>query len=165
MSVQPIPEGFRTVTPHMVIKGCAEAIEFYKKAFDAKECMRMPGPGGSVMHAELDIGDTRIMMADEFPQGPGGPLAPPSLNGTSVILHLFVDDAEAWWKRAVDAGAEGVMPVMEMFWGDKYGQVQDPYGHRWGLATHLKDMTPEEIAAAGEAFMAQMAEGGGCEPS
>jgi len=158
-NVKPIPDGYYTVTPHLVIQGCAEALEFYKKAFGAEEIHRMPGPNGVIMHAEIQVGDSRIMMADEFPGT--GMTAPANAKTTTCVLHLYVKDAKAAQKKAVDAGATEVIPVQEMFWGDEYGQVQDPYGHRWSFATHVKDMTPEEMQKAGEEFMAQMA-GGEC---
>lgn len=159
-NVPPIPEGFHTVSVHMCIKNCTEAIEFYKKAFGAEELCRMPGPGGAIMHAELKIGDSIIMVAEEWP-GEGMPGSPATLNGTSVTISLYVEDAAAAQKKAVEAGATMTMPVAEMFWGDLYGRVVDPYGHHWSFATHVKDMTPEEISAAGIAAMEQM---GDCKP-
>ena len=153
-SPKAIPEGFRTVTPHMVIKNAGEAMEFYKRAFGAEELCRMPGPDGkSVMHGELKIGDSIVMICDEFP-GEGGPKAPPSLSGTTITMHLYVEDVDAAFKRAVDAGATVTMPVMEAFWGDRYGSVSDPYGHHWSIATHTRDLTPEQMQKGAAEFFA-----------
>ncbi len=153
--VKAIPEGYHTVTPHLTVRGAAQAIEFYQRAFDAKEQMRMPGPDGtSVMHAELRIGDSIIFLNDEFPES--GCRSPLSLGGIAGSLHLYVDDVDAAFRRAVAAGAQVRMPVVDMFWGDRYGKVVDPFGHEWGLGTHTEDLTPEEIRKRGEAFFAQM---------
>ena len=147
-----IPDGFRTVTPHMCIKDAAKAIEFYKHAFGAEELCRMPGPDGqSVMHAELKIGDSMIMICGEFPQMDYC-LSPTSLKGTSVTISLYVEDVDKLYKQAVDAGATATMPPMDAFWGDRYGKVRDPFGHEWGIATHLEDLTPEEIGERATAF-------------
>jgi uncharacterized glyoxalase superfamily protein PhnB len=155
--VRAIPEGFHTVTPHLVCAGAAEAIEFYKKAFDAVEMGRMPGPGGKIMHAQLRIGDSPIMLADDFPDfGSKGPLA---LKGTPVVIHLYVADADATFAQAVAAGAKPVMPLADMFWGDRYGQLDDPFGHRWSIATHKRDMTPEQMR---EEMAKSMPSGEGC---
>jgi uncharacterized glyoxalase superfamily protein PhnB len=146
--VKPVPEGYTSVTPHMTVTDGNAAIEFYKKSFGAEEIMRMPGPDGkSLMHAELQIGDARIMLNDEYPM-PGLPKAPATLTGTTFTMHLYVPDVDASFKRAVDAGAKGAMPPADMFWGDRYSKVIDPFGHHWGIATHIKDMTAEECAAA-----------------
>jgi uncharacterized glyoxalase superfamily protein PhnB len=149
-----IPEGTRTVTPHLVIKGAAKAIDFYARAFGAQEHLRMPGPGGSIGHAELQIGDSLVYLADEWPGGSSR--SPQSLKGSSVVIHLYVPDVDAAFQRAVGAGAKVSMPVMDMFWGDRFGQVRDPFGHLWSLATHKEDLTPDEMARRGEAFMASM---------
>lgn len=142
-AVRPIPEGYRTVTPHLVCEKALDAIEFYKKAFDAVEIARLLGPDGKIMHAELRIGDSAIMLAQDYPEfGSRGPLA---LQGTSVVIHLYVPDADAAWAKAVDAGAKPLMPLSDMFWGDRYGQVEDPFGHRWSIATHQQDLSPEQI--------------------
>jgi uncharacterized glyoxalase superfamily protein PhnB len=155
--VRAIPEGFHTVTPHLVCAGAAQAIEFYKNAFGAVEIGRMPGPGGKIMHAELRIGDSRIMLADDFPDyGCNGPLA---LKGTPVFIHLYVNDADAAWAQAVAAGGKPVMPLADMFWGDRYGQLDDPFGHRWSIATHKRDMTPEQMQ---EAMAKSMQQGERC---
>jgi len=141
----PIPEGCHTITPHLVIKGAAKAIEFYKRAFGAEELCRMPmpGPDGQVRlgHAELQIGDSRLFLADEFPeQGSTGP------NGSSpVSFHMYVTDADAVFEQAVAAGATVSMPLANMFWGDRFGKLVDPFGHHWSIATHLEDPTPEEM--------------------
>ena len=150
--VKPIPEGMHTVTPHLICAGAADAIEFYKKAFNATEVMRMPGPNGRLMHASIRIGDSAVMLVDEMPEH--GALGPKSLNGSPVTIHLSVDDADGCASRAAAAGAKITMPVMEMFWGARYGQFEDPFGHRWSVATQVKDVTPDEMRAA----MAKMAE-------
>jgi uncharacterized glyoxalase superfamily protein PhnB len=135
-----------TVTPHLVCEGAAAALEFYKKAFNAVETMRMPGENGRLMHAAMTIGDSNVMLADDFPEYGG--LGPKALKGSPVTLHLNVPDVDATFKQAVDAGATVRMEVADMFWGDRYGQVTDPFGHHWSIATHIKDMTPDEMMAA-----------------
>ena len=150
-AVKPIPEGMHTVTPHLVCAGAADAIEFYKKAFGAIEMARMPGPGGKLMHAMVKIGDSPVMLVDEFPEWGG--TSPKTLKGTPVTIHLQVPDADAVFKSAVDAGATVKMPMADMFWGDRYGIVIDPSGHSWSIATHIKDMTPEEMSEAAKAAM------------
>ena len=145
-AVRPIPEGYRTVTPHLVCDKAGEAIDFYKKAFGAVELARMPGPDGRIMHAELRIGDSAIMLADAFPEfGSQGPLA---LKGSPVTIHVYENDADAVWARALEAGARPTMELADMFWGDRYGQVADPFGHLWSIATHKRDMTDEQIMDA-----------------
>ena len=142
-AVRPIPEGFHSVTPHLVCEGAARAIDFYRQAFGAVEIDRMPGPGGKIMHASLRIGDSMLMLCDDFPEyGSRGPLA---LQGSAVVIHLYVPDADAVWERALTAGGKPLMPLDDAFWGDRYGQLVDPFGHRWAIATHLRDMTPQEI--------------------
>ena len=154
--ISPIPEGFHTLTPYLVIKGASEAIEFYKRAFGAQEKVRMPGPDGkSVMHAELKIGDSPLMLADEFPDM--GSLGPHGIGGTSVVIHVYVDDADAVFNQAVAAGAQVKMPLQDMFWGDRYGQLTDPFGHRWSVATHKEDLTPEEMGKRAQAAFAECA--------
>ena len=138
-----IPDGFHTVTPYLRIKGAAEAIQFYAKAFGAVEKYRMPGPGGGVMHAELQIGTSRVMLSDEFQEW--GVKSPLTLGGTAVGLHLYVEDADAVVKRAAEAGCTLVMPVSVMPWGDRFGKLKDPYGHEWTVATHVEDVPPDEI--------------------
>jgi uncharacterized glyoxalase superfamily protein PhnB len=147
-----IPEGTHTVTPHLVVKGAAKAIDFYRAAFGANELHRMNGPGGVIAHAEIQIVDSRVYLGDEFP---GGPVRSPQ-GSTPVVLHLYVPDVDAAFARAVSAGAKVVMPLMDAFWGDRYGQVGDPFGHIWSIATHKKDVSPEEMQKAGDEFMASM---------
>jgi len=155
-AVKPIPEGMHTLTPHIIVAGAAEAIEFYKKAFKAVEQVRLPGPGGKLMHASLKIGDSTLMLVDEMPDcGGGASFGPKALKGTPVVLHLYVEDADATIAQAEAAGAKVTMPATDMFWGDRYGQVEDPFGHRWSVATHKRDVTPDEMKAA----MEQLAQG------
>ena len=144
--VKPIPVGMHTVTPHLICEGAANAIEFYKKAFDAVEVARMAGPNGKIMHAAVRIGDSTVMLVDDFPDY--GSRGPKALSGSPVVIHLYVEDADKFAARAVAAGAKMTMPVSEMFWGDRYGQLEDPFGHRWSVATHVKDVTPEEMRQA-----------------
>jgi uncharacterized glyoxalase superfamily protein PhnB len=139
----PVPEGFHTITPHLVVDGAAAAIEFYQKAFGAKENARMPSPDGKIMHAEIAIGDSLLMLNDEFPDW--GKRGPRSLGGSAVTIHLYVEDADAVMQRAIQAGAKVTMPLQDMFWGDRYGQVEDPYGHRWSIATHKEDVSFGEM--------------------
>jgi PhnB protein len=148
-AVKPVPDGMHTVTPHLVCAGAAQAIAFYKKAFGAVELLRVPHSGGRLLHASVRIGDSVVMLTDEFPQM--GALGPKARNGTSVTIHLFVADADAAFARAVKAGAKTLMPLADMFWGDRYGLVEDPFGHNWSIATHLRDLTPKEIKAAARA--------------
>jgi len=156
--IKPIPEGFHTITPHLVVKGATQAIEFYKKAFGAEEIVRMPGPDGqSVMHAELKIGDSRLWLVDEFPAM--GSLGPRGVGGTPVTIHLYVEDADAIFNQAVAAGAEVRMAMQDAFWGDRYGLIVDPFGHKWSLATHKEDLTPEDLAKRAQAAF------GGCTAS
>lgn len=140
---KPIPEGYHTATPYLVIQGAANAIEFYKKAFGATELMRMSGPGGKVMHAEIKIGDSPIMLSDEFPEM--GVRGPKALGGSPVSILLYVEDVDALAKQALAAGAKELMAVQDQFWGDRYGKLEDPFGHVWGIATHKEDVAPEEI--------------------
>lgn len=142
-AVKPIPEGMHSLTPHLVCAGAAGAIDFYGKAFGAVEQVRLPGPDGKLMHASVRIGDSLLMLVDESPQC--GMLGPKALKGSPVTVHLYVDDVDATVARAVAAGARITMPVADMFWGDRYGQLEDPFGHRWSVATHTRDLSPEEI--------------------
>ena len=151
---KPIPDGFRTVTPHLVCAGAADAIEFYKKAFGATEMFRLPTPDGRLMHASIMIGDSMVMLVDEMKEM--GSLGPKARGGTPVGIHLQVEDADALFARAVAAGAAVKMPVMDMFWGDRFGVVVDPFGHEWSIATHIRDLTPDEIAAAAQEAMKAM---------
>lgn len=144
--VKPIPDGMHSVTPHLVCAGAAEAIEFYRKAFNAVELLRLPGAQGKLMHACIRIGDSNIMLADEFPDW--GSFGPKALKGSPVTIHLYVEDVDAFVKQAVAAGAKITMPVADMFWGDRYGQLEDPFGHRWSVGTHTRDVTPEEMQQA-----------------
>lgn len=144
----PIPEGMHTVTPHLICAGMADAIEFYKSAFDAVEPIRLQGPQGKLIHACIRIGDSAVMRADERPDW--GSFGPKSLKGSPVTIHLYVEDVDAFVARAVDAGAKITMPVEDMFWGDRYGQLEDPFGHHWSVATHVRDMSPEEMQTAAQ---------------
>jgi PhnB protein len=139
-----IPEGYHTITPHLVIRNAAQAIDFYKRAFGAEEIYRSPGPDGKkLMHAALQIGNSRVFVCDEFPeQGGKSPLA---LGGTPIVLHLYVEDVDKVYQQAVQAGAQAIMPVKDQFWGDRYGMLKDPYGHQWSVASHVEDVPPAEI--------------------
>lgn len=152
-NVKPIPEGMHTVTPHLVCAGAADAIEFYKKAFGAVELHRLPGPDGKLMHGAIRIGDSTVMLVDENPEWQA--LGPKALKGSPVTLHLYVEDADAFFAKAVASGASAMMPVTEMFWGDRYGVVTDPFGHNWSIATHVRDATPEEMMAAAKTGCAE----------
>ena len=145
-NVKSIPEGVHTITPHLVCAGAADAMEFYKKAFKAVEIHRIPGPGGKLMHGAIRIGDSMVMLADEFPEW--GSKGPKTLGGTPVTIHMYVDDVDAVFAQAVAAGATPAMPVADMFWGDRYGMLVDPFGHSWSVATHIKDMTDDEMQEA-----------------
>ena len=144
--VKPIPDGMHTITPYLICDGAADAIAFYQQAFGAVEKFRLPDGRGKIMNAMIQIGDSSLMLNDEFPEM--GMLGPKSLKGSPVTIHLFVEDVDASVKRAVDAGAKITMPVADMFWGDRYGALMDPFGHLWSVATHLRDMSPEEIQQA-----------------
>jgi PhnB protein len=148
---KPIPEGYHTATPYLIIKDAAKAIEFYKEAFGAKEMMRMSQPDGRIGHAEIKIGDSPIMLADEFPEM--GARSPQSLGGSPVSILLYVEDVDAFAKQAVAAGTKVVRPVKDQFYGDRSGSFEDPFGHQWHIATHVEDVAPEEMhkraAAAG----------------
>jgi PhnB protein len=160
---KPIPEGYHSITPYLAVKDAAQAIDFYKRAFGAQEVERMPGPGGKgVMHAEIKIGDSRVMLSDEFPGS--GCASPQSLGGTTCQLFIYVPDVDSAYQQAISAGATSAMPVSDMFWGDRYGKLSDPFGHQWGLATHKEDVSPQEMKKRSEAFFEQMAKtrtGGG----
>ncbi|MEQ2010397.1 MAG: VOC family protein [Limisphaerales bacterium] len=151
---KPIPDGYSAVTPYLIIKGAARAIDFYQRIFGARERMRIPGPGDAVMHAEIEIGGSVIMLADEFPHM--GAVSPETLGGTPVFVHLYVPDADAMFANAVGAGAKAEQPMENKFYGDRSGTLLDPFGHRWTLATHVEDVTPEEIGRR----MAAMMKGG-----
>ena len=158
MAISYIPAGQHSVTPHLVLREAGKAIEFYKKAFGAVEVMRMPGPDGkSVMHAEIKIGDSHVYLADEFPGMYSA--APAKFGGTTVSIHLYVRNAEAAFSQAVAAGATVTMPLMDMFWGDRFGMVTDPFGHAWSIAQHIEDVSPEEMMKRAPEAMAKMAAG------
>lgn len=143
VKVKPIPEGMHTVTPYLVCAGAADAIEFYKKAFKATETSRLPGPDGKLMHAAIKIGDSTVMLTDESPAW--GMLGPLALKGTPITIHLYVENADAFVAHAAQAGAKVLMPVADMFWGDRYGLLEDPFGHRWSVATHTRDMSEAQM--------------------
>lgn len=155
-TVKAIPDGSHTLTPNITVHDAASALDFYQKAFGAEEIMRMPGPGGKIMHAEVRIGDSQLMLADEMPEM--GNKGPKSYGGTPVTFYVYVNDVDASWKRALGAGAKETLPLGDMFWGDRTGQVEDPFGHRWTLAQHVKDVSPDEMKAGHEAFTARMRE-------
>ena len=142
----PVPPGMHTVTPHIVCDGAAQAIEFYRRAFNATELCRVPTPDGKLIHAAVKIGDSTVMLVDEM--GHCDCFGPKTLKGSPVTLHLSVPNVDASVKQAVEAGAKVVMPVQDMFWGDRYGLLEDPFGHRWSLATHIRDVSPEELQEA-----------------
>lgn len=149
--VKPVPEGMNTVTPHLVCKDAAQAIDFYKKAFGAEERVRLNTPDGkNILHAALRIGGSVVMLADEFPDW--GSVGPETLKGTPVVIHLYVENADSVFDRAVQAGATVKMPLEDMFWGDRYGQLRDPFGHIWSVATHLRDVSLEEMEQAVKAM-------------
>jgi PhnB protein len=143
MTVKPIPDGYRTVTPYLVVSHAAAAIDFYKRAFGAKEIMRMDGPPGKIGHAELKIGDSMIMLADEMPGS--GMRSPQSIGGTAVGIFLYVENVDKAFAQATAAGAKVEMPLADMFWGDRYGKLTDPFGHSWSMATHRENVAPEEM--------------------
>ena len=153
-NVKPIPEGFHSLTPNLVFQKAAGAIDFYKKVFGATEKLRMPGPDGKVMHAELTIGDSTIFLNDAM-----GPIASSAGPGASnpMYLHLYVPDVDAIFNRAVSEGARVDMPVQDMFWGDRYGKLTDPFGQQWGIATHKEDVAPADMARRQQEFFAKAA--------
>jgi PhnB protein len=155
MAVKPIPEGYHTVTPYLAVNDAAKAIEFYKRAFGAEEKHRMDGPQGKIGHAELKIGDSIIMLADEMPGS--GCRSPQSLGGTTVNIFLYVNDVDSVYNQAVRAGAKAEMPLADQFWGDRYGKVTDPFGHSWSLATHKEDLAPAEMQKRAREAMSKMA--------
>ena len=141
--VQPIPEGYHTVTPYLIFSGAAEAIAFYERALGASEVMRMDGPGGKIHHAEINIGGSRIMLADEHPEIQA--LSPKTIDGSPVSMHVYVEDVDAAVERAVKAGATLIRPIADQFYGDRVGGIEDPFGYRWFIATHKEDLTMDEI--------------------
>ncbi len=144
--VQAVPTGFHTLTPHLVVRNAAQAIDFYEKAFGAQLLNKALTPDGKVMHALLKVGDSLLMLNDEFPEM--GALSPLSSGGSAVTLHLYLENVDAAFSRAISAGAAVKMPLMDQFWGDRYGVVSDPYGHQWSMATHVRDMSQEDMAKA-----------------
>ena len=155
MATKSIPDGYHSVTPYLIINGAAAAIEFYKRAFGATELMRMPSPDGRIGHAEIKIGDSAIMLADEHPQM--GYKSPQSLGGSAVNMMVYVDRVDDVFKKAVEAGARELQPVKDQFYGDRSGTLRDPFGHTWTIATHLEDIAPEEMRERAEKFMQQQA--------
>jgi PhnB protein len=150
-AVRPVPEGIHTLTPHIVVRGAARAAEWYAEALGAEEQSRIPVPGGKLMSVELRFGDSTVMVADEFPEM--GVLSPESVGGAYGTLHLATEDVDALWERAVGAGAEVLHPLGDTFWGDRFGQIVDPFGHRWGVAQRVREVPHEEVVrAAAEAF-------------
>jgi PhnB protein len=155
MSVKPIPDGFHSVTPYLVINGAARAIDFYKEAFGATEVLRMPMGPDKIAHAEIKIGDSHVMLSDEWPDM--GYLGPTSRGGCTASLMIYLDDVDAAFDRAIKAGANQERPVDDQFWGDRMGSVVDPFGHRWTLATHVEDVPEEEMRRRMEAMASEMA--------
>jgi len=153
--VKVVPEGYHTVTPYLAIRDATRAIAFYTRAFEAQEITRMAGPDGKVMHAELRIGDSMLMLSEDSPES--GCHSPLSLKGTTFTLYLYVPDVDTTFARAIAAGATAVMPVANMFWGDRHGQVVDPFGHRWSIATHTEDLSQQEITQRAQQFFAEHA--------
>ena len=154
--VSPVPAGYHTVTPYLVVKGAADAIAFYRKAFGAREKLRMAAPDGSIAHAEMLIGDSHVMIGDENPQM--GATSAQSLGGSPVHVFLYVRNVDALVKQAAAAGATVTMPPMDMFWGDRYAKLDDPYGHHWSVATHIEDVSPKEMERRGREAFAQQSE-------
>ncbi|CAN5545997.1 Dot/Icm type IV secretion system effector PhnB [soil metagenome] len=144
MAVKPIPDGYPRVSPYLCVDGAGAAIDFYERVFGATERFRMPAPDGKVGHAELQVGDSVIMLADEFPEI--GVRSPKSVGGTSVIVSIYVEDVDAVFGRALEAGADPLRAVKDEFYGDRTGQFEDPFGHRWSVATHIEDVSPDEMA-------------------
>lgn len=151
--VDPIPRGYHTATPYLTLNDCARAIDFYKRAFGAEEIMRMDGPQGKIGHAEIKIGDSFLMLSDEMTGG--GNRSPKSLGGTTSSVFLYVTDVDSAYKKAVDAGATSDMPPTDMFWGDRFGRLTDPFGHTWAMATHKEDVAPQEMQKRMQQEMAQ----------
>jgi PhnB protein len=154
--VNPIPKGFRSVTPYLTLNDAARALDFYKRAFGAEVVVRMDGPGGKIGHAEIKIGDSIIMLGDEMPGG--GARSPQSLGGTTGGVMLYVENADAVFNQAVSAGAQVEAPLADMFWGDRYGKLKDPFGHSWSVATHKEDVAPAEMSKRMQEFSAKMAQ-------
>lgn len=157
-NAKPIPDGYHSLTPHMVVRDADRAIKYYKSAFGAEELSRQATPDGKVLHASLRIGDSIVMLNDEFPDWQCH--GPESIGGSPVTIHLYVDDVDKVYQKAVDAGGTSTMPVSDTFWGDRYGKLRDPFGHEWSIATHKEDLTPQEIEKRAEAFFAGTAPAG-----
>jgi len=153
MSVKPIPDGYHSITPYLIVDGGQQALEFYQQAFGAEVEMIMPGPERKIMHAECRVGDSKVMLADEFPEY--GALSPKSLGGTAVSLALFVEDVDSVFAKAIQAGGTELRPVQDQFYGDRMGTLEDPFGHKWTVGTHIEDLTPEEIAQRQQEFLQQ----------
>ena len=154
MATKPIPEGYHTLTPYLAVENAAEAIDFYKRAFGAEEHFRMPGPNDTIAHAEIKVGDSVVMLSDPFPQASVRP--PKEVGGVSASLFMYVEDVDAVFNQAIDAGASSTMEPADQFWGDRFGTVTDPFGHLWSISTHIEDLTPEEIAERSKEAMAAM---------
>jgi len=157
VSAKPIPEGFHTVTPALVVRDAAKAIDFYKKALGAQELVHIPSPDGKIMHAELKIGDSIIFLSDEMPM-PGSVKSPQSLGGSTCTLNVYVPNVDDVFKQAIAAGGKESMPVADQFWGDRYGTLVDPFGYSWGIATHKEDLSPAEMRERSQKFFASMAQ-------
>ena len=157
MAVRPIPEGYHSVTPYLAVEDASKAIDFYKEAFGAEESLRMPGPDGKIGHAELQIGDSKLMLSDPFPQSNVRP--PSERGGPTASIFLYVEDVDATFEQAQQAGAEVVSELEDMFWGDRFGTLSDPFGHVWSIATHKEDLSEEEMAERSKAAMAEMGAG------
>lgn len=153
MSVKPIPDGYHAITPYLSIRGAANAIDFYKQAFGAEELFRLAAPSGEIMHAEIKLGDSSIMLADSCEET--GFLDPAKLGGTSVGVHLYVENVDETFAQAVKAGAKIIKPVEDQFYGDRNGTLEDPYGHFWFVSTHIEDLSPEEVGERAKALFAQ----------
>jgi len=158
MTTQPIPEGYRTLTTYLTIEKAAEAIDYYKDVFGAKERIRMEAPDRKIGHAELEIGDSLLMLSDAFPGATSRP--PTELGGTTAGAFMYVEDVDAVVKRAVESGATITMEIADQFWGDRFGTITDPFGHSWSIATHVEDVPADEIAARAKAAMAEMGSSG-----
>ena len=155
MPTKPIPEGYQTLSIYLSVEDAAKAIDWYKAAFGAKERVRMDAPGGKIGHAELELGDSVLMLSDPFPQSNNTP--PKELGGSTAGIFMYSEDVDATVRKAVDQGATVVMEVADQFWGDRFGTIVDPFGHSWSIATHVEDVPPEEMAERAKAAMAQMA--------
>ena len=155
MPAQPVPEGYHTLTPYLAVDDATAAIDFYQRAFGAKERVRMHGPDGMIAHAELEIGDSKVMLSDPFPQASTRP--PKELGGTSVGVFVYVENVDEVFQQAVDAGATATMEPDDQFWGDRFGSVTDPFGHSWQISTHVEDVPPEEMEKRSKEWMAQIA--------